>query len=255
MERVTHEPSTPQPDPRPDARGASETEPEHRATDVVVVGGGVAGLVAALECARLGLGVTLLEQAERPGGCVGRIDLDGLALDSGAESFATRNGSVAELAERLGLATGALYHYFPGKEQLLIRICDQLMSPLLAASEEVLAAASAPEKQLRELVRLWVAHVTRHRDHLLVFQQVRHLVDHGEQWKQIRADRKRFERLLAGALERALGPGSPAERDLALYALLGMVNHTVQWFRPRGSLSAEQVADGYVDLVLGGPGA
>lgn len=102
MERVTHEPSTPQPDPRPDATGASE--PEHRATDVVVVGGGVAGLVAALECARLGLGVTVLEQADRPGGCVGRIDLDGLALDSGAESFATRNGSVAELAERLGLA-------------------------------------------------------------------------------------------------------------------------------------------------------
>ncbi|MGR0218964.1 protoporphyrinogen oxidase [Agromyces sp. ZXT2-6] len=77
---------------------------EHRTTDVVVVGGGVAGLVAALECARLGLGVTVLERAERPGGCVGRIDLDGLALDSGAESFATRNGSVAALAERLGLA-------------------------------------------------------------------------------------------------------------------------------------------------------
>ena len=77
--------------------------PEHRATDVVVVGGGVAGLVAGLECARLGLGVIVLEQAERPGGCVGRIDLDGLALDSGAESFATRNGSVAELLGRLGL--------------------------------------------------------------------------------------------------------------------------------------------------------
>ncbi|MGR2752473.1 protoporphyrinogen oxidase [Agromyces arachidis] len=99
---MTHEPSTPQSDPRPDA--APSPEPEHRATDVVVVGGGIAGLVAALECARLGLGVTVLERAGRPGGCVGRIDLDGLALDSGAESFATRNGSVAELAERLGLA-------------------------------------------------------------------------------------------------------------------------------------------------------
>ncbi|GAA1800977.1 protoporphyrinogen oxidase [Agromyces neolithicus] len=71
---------------------------------MVVVGGGVAGLVAALECARVGLRVTLLERRDELGGCVGRIELDGLTLDSGAESFATRGGSVAELLERLGLA-------------------------------------------------------------------------------------------------------------------------------------------------------
>ncbi|MFC5789931.1 FAD-dependent oxidoreductase [Agromyces tardus] len=89
-------------DPRADAAGGPA--PEHVTTDVVVVGGGVAGLVAALECARIGLAVTVLEQAERPGGSVGRIELDGLVLDSGAESFATRGGSVAGLLEHLGLA-------------------------------------------------------------------------------------------------------------------------------------------------------
>lgn len=162
--------------------------------------------------------------------------------------------SVAELAERLGLATGALYHYFSGKEQLLISICDQLMSPLLRASAELLEADAPAERRLRDLVRLWVGHVTGHRDHLLVFQQVRHLVDHGDQWSEIRSDRKSFERLLAGALERALeadGSGPGGGRDLALYALLGLVNHTVQWYRPRGSLGPGQIADGYVDLILG----
>jgi hypothetical protein len=29
-----------------------------------------------------------------------------------------------------------------------------------------------------------------------------------------------------------------------------MVNHTAQWFRPRGRLSAREVADGYADLLL-----
>lgn len=77
---------------------------EHRAADVVVVGGGVAGLVAALECAKVGLQVTVLERRDRIGGCVGRIELDGLSLDSGAESFATRGGAVAELLESLGLS-------------------------------------------------------------------------------------------------------------------------------------------------------
>jgi oxygen-dependent protoporphyrinogen oxidase len=81
-----------------------DLEPEHRTADVVVIGGGVAGLVAALECAKVGLQVTVLERREAIGGCVGRIELDGLTLDSGAESFATRGGSVAELLGSLGLA-------------------------------------------------------------------------------------------------------------------------------------------------------
>jgi oxygen-dependent protoporphyrinogen oxidase len=81
----------------------SAPRPTEGTADVVVIGGGVAGLVAALECARVGLQVTVLERRESIGGCVGRIELDGLTLDSGAESFATRGGAVAELLERLGL--------------------------------------------------------------------------------------------------------------------------------------------------------
>jgi TetR/AcrR family transcriptional regulator, cholesterol catabolism regulator len=59
--------------------------------------------------------------------------------------------------------------------------------------------------------------------------------------------------LVASVLARGAQSGlfSFDDRDLALRALLGMVNHTAQWFRPRGRLSAEQIADGYVDLLLG----
>jgi hypothetical protein len=40
------------------------------------------------------------------------------------------------------------------------------------------------------------------------------------------------------------------DRRLALSALLGMVNHTAQWYRPNGRLSPEAIADGYVALLL-----
>ena len=158
--------------------------------------------------------------------------------------------SVPELAEALGLAAGSLYHYFGGKEQLLRAICDQLMDPLLDRAEDLLAEPREPAEQLRALVRLWVEHVVTHRDHMLVFQQERHVIERGAAWRGVRASRKAFERLVENTLARA-GASAAADRRLALSALLGMVNHTAQWYRPRGRLSAAEIADGYVDLLLG----
>lgn len=69
----------------------------------LVVGGGISGLLAARELAQAGVAVTLLEATDSWGGCVGRHEVAGLALDSGAESFATRSSAVADLARELGL--------------------------------------------------------------------------------------------------------------------------------------------------------
>jgi AcrR family transcriptional regulator len=173
-----------------------------------------------------------------------------------AKLFAERGydqTSVPELTRELGLATGSLYHYFGSKEQLLIEICDQLMDPLLETARDLVAAPDAPpEQRLRDLVRLWVAHVIEHRDHMLVFQQQRHAIERGAQWRSVRASRKAFERLVDDILaDLQATKRLRGDRRLVLSALLGMVNHTAQWYRRNGKLTAEQIADGYVDLVLG----
>jgi oxygen-dependent protoporphyrinogen oxidase len=70
----------------------------------VVVGGGISGLLSALELVKAGRQVTVLEAGRTWGGCVGSHVVGGLTLDSGAESFATRSTAVADLAAELGLA-------------------------------------------------------------------------------------------------------------------------------------------------------
>jgi TetR/AcrR family transcriptional regulator, cholesterol catabolism regulator len=160
--------------------------------------------------------------------------------------------TMADLAAELGIATGGLYHYVGGKEALLRRICLELTEPLQPRAHEALAGHDDPADRLRALVDVWVSHVVEHRDHMLVFQQERHVIDHGEQWRKVRDDRKRFERMVAVVLEHAHDRGATRLEDprLSLAALLGMVNHTAQWHRPRGRLTAREIADGYVDLVL-----
>lgn len=71
--------------------------------DVVVVGGGVAGLVAARQLAHLGTSVLLVEARSSAGGFVASQEVAGVRVDTGAESFATRKGTVAALVTELGL--------------------------------------------------------------------------------------------------------------------------------------------------------
>ncbi len=179
----------------------------------------------------------------------------GEVVAAAAHLFAERGyaaSSIADLTAATGLAAGGIYHYFAGKEALLVAICDDLLEPLLARAEEIVAADGPAETQLRQLLRAWIAHIEAHRDHMLVFAQERQTIEREPQWRTVRRQRKQFEQLLDGILARGEAEGSMAfaDRGLTLLALLGMVNYAPQWLRPRGRLSAEQIADGWCDLVL-----
>jgi TetR/AcrR family transcriptional regulator, cholesterol catabolism regulator len=176
-------------------------------------------------------------------------------VDVAARLFAERGyhgTSMNDLIEATGLASGGLYHYIGSKELLLLRICDRLMEPLLAEARTIERAPQPAAERLRLLVRAWMRHVERHRDHMVVFGQERRVLEADPRWQDIRRKRKRFERILDGLLRAAEDEGALVlpDRPVALLGLLGMVNYAPQWFRPSGRLSAEEIADRWCDLLL-----
>lgn len=70
---------------------------------VIVVGGGVAGLVAARALVLSGREVTVLERAERLGGQLASHSVAGIELDAGAEAYAVRGDAVPGLLRALHL--------------------------------------------------------------------------------------------------------------------------------------------------------
>lgn len=91
-------------DPATSTTLIAETTAELTA-DAVVVGGGIAGLVAARALRARGLRVVVLEADDRTGGQVRGGTLDGLdtvTVDIGAEAFAARGTAVGDLIRELG---------------------------------------------------------------------------------------------------------------------------------------------------------
>jgi len=176
-------------------------------------------------------------------------------IATAAKLFAERGyqaTSISELTAATGLAAGGLYHYIEGKDELLILICDELLDPLLVRAREMVATEAPPAEQLRSLLHAWLEQIASHRDHMLVFAQERHVIEREPQWRQVRAQRKEFEQLLDDVLARGEADGSMHfdDRAFTLLTLLGMVNYTPQWLRPRGRLTPAQIADGYCDVIL-----
>ena len=74
---------------------ASSVGPDRH--DIVVIGGGIAGLTIAWEAARAGRDVVVLESSAATGGMLRRGVIAGIEVDLGAESFATRTAGVVDL--------------------------------------------------------------------------------------------------------------------------------------------------------------
>jgi hydroxysqualene dehydroxylase len=91
--------------------------------DVVVIGGGLAGITAALDCAQAGARVTLLEVRRRLGGAAYSFEREGLQLDNGQHVFLRGCVAYRALLARLGSESG-------------VRVQERLRIPVLSPDRE-----------------------------------------------------------------------------------------------------------------------
>ncbi len=174
-----------------------------------------------------------------------------------ARLFRTRGfagTSMAELAREVGLGKASLYHYVTTKEQLLFDVMRHAQEPSTAAMEALAAAPGPPLDRLRAGLAFNVRYLADHLDPTSLVLHSRHDLAPAH-----RAEVDGLAARYVGALRTMLDAGREAGelRDtpaagIALNGLLGAVNWPYRWYRPRGAGDAARVADGIVDVLLGG---
>jgi protoporphyrinogen/coproporphyrinogen III oxidase len=71
--------------------------------DVIVIGGGIAGLAAAYELSSRGIRTRLFEQADRPGGVILTDRVGGFTVDAGPDALLIQKPAAVELCRQIGL--------------------------------------------------------------------------------------------------------------------------------------------------------
>ena len=177
-------------------------------------------------------------------------------VDTSAEVFAEHGfhgTSTTELCEANGLGKGALYYYIGSKEELLAAIHDRVMDEVLAGAARVAEAGGTPPEQLAALGKELLDVIARYPDHVWVFLHEFPALT-GDNAAQFRARRHEYEHAVESVIAAGVASGHFRDVDprLTSRAWLGMHNYTYLWLKPGGALSAEEVAEKFADVFVGG---
>jgi TetR/AcrR family transcriptional regulator, cholesterol catabolism regulator len=178
-------------------------------------------------------------------------------IDDVASELFHANGyaatSVRDIARALDIQGASLYAHVASKEDVLWSIVDGAASAFEAKADEAIAdtATSDPVERLAALVEAHVDVVTADPERASVFvTEWRHL---STSRRAAIADRRdAYEARFRAVIEdgTAVGAFRPTDTALAATFILTALNGIATWYRPDGRLSADRIADHYVDLAL-----
>ncbi len=166
---------------------------------------------------------------------------------------ATSMRAIAAAAE---VQPAAIYHWYPSKEAILVRLQDDFMDRL---TEKVVAAMEAhpsPALKLAASVREHVVfHGLHRREAFVTDSEIRALTDGPRQ--ALIAQRDEYQATFVELIRDGIRDGSLRASDarVAAYAILLQCTGVALWFDPEGPLPLDEVAELHVELVLGSLGA
>lgn len=163
--------------------------------------------------------------------------------------------SMIGIARRLGMTAPALYWYFKSKEDILVAFLEHTIADLIRFVRSLVHSRD-PRQRLREFVHAYVLWQLQQQELSAAYERI-YALGHlrnslpERQRQRIKTLEREFYSLCQELVTRSMGRRQGSRDTAAVsFALIGMVEHLIAWFRPNGSLSVHQLATLYADLAL-----
>jgi len=177
-------------------------------------------------------------------------------LEAAAQVFRQKGfhgASMANIAEAVNLQKASLYHHVSSKQEILFELLDRALEILLERISPIAGLDLPAEERLCRMIHEYLQLLAENMDlsAVLLFE---HRSLEGRQHARHVPNRDKFENLWREVLKDGVRSKQFACDDIPLTAraILGILNWTITWYKPNGSLSVDEIADHYSNLLLNG---
>jgi len=181
-----------------------------------------------------------------------------LILDRSAEIFARKGVSattIREIADAVGVYSGALYHYFPSKDAIVTELIREYIEDLSARCQELLVRELPPVQRLEALAEIALATSEDYRGATAIWRR------EGEYMRErvVEADMAATADMMEVAWRDAIREGVAAgelrediDPEVFRELVYDAVWHASRWFRPDPEHTLSDLARTVISVFVDG---
>ena len=160
--------------------------------------------------------------------------------------------SMRSIAELANMSVPGVYHHYPSKQDLLVRVFDLTMTDLVWRVEQARDEGTDPVSRVALFVEALALYHARRNDLAFIGASEMRSLEPAS-YRRIALLRRQVQELLDGHIAEAIAAGGlsvshPADAGKAIAT---MCTSLAQWFHPDGPTTPEQIAREYSRFALG----
>ncbi|MDU0371570.1 TetR/AcrR family transcriptional regulator [Hymenobacter endophyticus] len=179
-----------------------------------------------------------------------------LILDEAAKLFKQKGfggTSMRDLAREVGMEAASMYNHIKSKDEILDLICTRIAHTYISQLAEIELTDASYAEKVKALIRLHIR---------LMIEDGAAVSVANHDWKYLpepqltafKDARKNYEKGFAALIEQGIAAGEfqPVNVSVALFTILSAVRWVELWYRPGRELSAEELEDHIITMLLTG---
>jgi AcrR family transcriptional regulator len=179
-------------------------------------------------------------------------------LELAATMFAERGlraTTVRDIADSAGILSGSLYHHFSSKEEMVDELLRGFLDWLFDRYQQIVATEPNPLERLKGLFMASFEAIEERHSQVVIYQDEAKRLSGQERFSYVEERNKEQRKMWVDVLNQGIEEGyfrPDLDVDLVYRLIRDTTWVSVRWYQPGGPLTAEQVGQQYLAIVLGG---